>query len=687
TGDGDAPLTVVWLPARADATNGVSTKRQAEEDMAEACAAEISHLLSLAGKGRAHYRDEEGDEVPVRRHDIAVLVRKHRHGKSVQQALREKGIASVILSNDSVLETAEAVDLRTLLEAVAAPTDGSLLRRALATPLLGATAADIAELDENEERWSERVTAFRGYNRLWQDEGFSVMFARLLRGERIIGRTLARPDGERAMTNLRHLAELAETYTSHHPGIESLVAWLGRERHESRRGDESRELRLESDDELVRIVTVHKAKGLEYPVVFLPFLWDAKKPEEAGRNRAVLTHDERSYEPVLDLGSPAIEERQAAFLKEEAAEEVRLVYVALTRAARACYLLATPANQCEGSALAGLLGVEDPRDLRQGLQSWCEQAGEAGRCFRPPRKAERAFAAADERPHGEAREFTHTDRLKQRFHIASYSRLVVGAGGVSAEEPDWDETVQATPIIEAATGIHKFPAGPVSGTFLHAMLEALDFAVPDEHENIVRRMCEAYGFTDQTGVLAAWLPGLLATPLEPAGCTLADIARPRRRDEMEFYFSIAGLEAGPLDEMVSNFAPRGARPALHFADIAGQMKGYLDLVFEHAGRYWVVDYKSNRLGSDLSAYTQAALDHAMAEHRYDLQYLIYTVALHRYLATRVPGYDYERHFGGVMYLFLRGMAPGAPSPRGVWYTRPGYDDVRRLDALLEGDKQ
>ena len=686
TGGGDAPLTVIWQDAANTANNGVGNKDDAMVMLADSCAREIERLLVLGEDGKAHYTDKDGRQIPVRARDVAVLVSRHHQGDAVQQALRRRGVASVTLSNDSVFETAEAADLETLLDAVAAPASGSRLRRALATPLLGATAADIAKLGEDEERWSELVATFRGYNLCWQTDGFSAMFARLLREQNVIARTLARDNGERSMTNLRHLAELAETHASHHPGTESLLAWLARERAVVHRGDESRELRLESDDELVRIVTVHKSKGLEYPIVFLPFLGDAKRPDGAGSNPAVLTHDD-DLEPVLDLGSDedTLQKRRQAAQKEHRAEQVRLAYVALTRAAHACYLLCTPARYAEHSALAGLLGVESPADLREALKRWCVDAPDGAMLLREPRRAKRALKAAGERHHGEARRFAHSERLRQRFHIASYSLLAAGAGGAMAERPDWDEIVQAAPVVETAAGIHAFPAGAASGTFLHALLEHIDFdGEAAGREAAVRRLCAEYGFEEWADTLITWLAELLATPLDPAGCALAGIGRAQRRDEMEFYFPVAGLRSETLDDLVSAFMPHGPRPALHFDEITGQMKGYIDLVFEHGGRYWIVDYKSNRLGSDVSAYTQEALDHAMIEHRYDLQYLIYTLALNRYLATRVPHFDYEKHFGGVMYLFLRGMTPGAPLPRGVWHTRPERDEVQRLDALLGG---
>ncbi len=685
-GEADAPLTLVWKPAPNDAKNGVANKNTALLEMAEVCAEEIERLLVLGEAKQASYTDTQGEQTCVRARDIAVLVSTHKQGDQVQRELRWRGIAAVTLSTDSVFSTAEAADFQTVLTAVTEPARGPYLRRALATPLLGATANEIAALGEDEMRWSRLVAEFRDYNTRWQRQGFAAMFAQLLRDQGVIERTLARADGERAMTNLRHLGELAEAQAAHHPGIESLMAWLARECAETHRGDESRELRLESDAELVRIATIHKAKGLEYPIVFLPFLWDTKQVKVERTNPAVLAHDE-TLEPVLDLGSAVLEQRQESAAKEHCAEQARLAYVALTRAAHACYVLCTPARQSEHSALARLLGVDHPDAFEAALGTWCADAPDGAMHLRAPERAQRALNAADSRMQGTAREFIHPDRLQQRFHIASYSLLATGASGAMAERPDWDERVPPVRVSAAASGIHAFPAGAASGTLLHAVLEALDFDA-DAHtiETTTRRLCAAYGFNDRwVETLSPWLAGVLTTPLELPACTLAAIARPQRSDELEFYFPLARIEAQTLDAAVAAFAPQVPHPALAFAEVAGQMKGYMDLVFEHDGRYWIADYKSNRLGSDLAAYTPAALDRAMAEHRYDLQYLVYTVALHRYLQTRIADYDYERHFGGVLYLFLRGMAPDTPAPHGIWHTRPAWSEVRRLDALFAGE--
>lgn len=672
--DDDAAATVIWdeMPEGV-----VLNKGEAESHAARICAGEIARLLASGRAGDARLAD-----APLQAGDMAVLVNDNHQGLLVQQALRSRGIASAMVATQSVFESDEAEALERVLAAVAEPTRGPLLRRALATELLGANATGLAAWDEDENAWSAIVDRFREYHESWQTQGFAVMFARLLEAEEIIQRTLARADGERALTNLRHLAELVGAESARRPGIAPLLVWLAGER-EGKVREESRQIRLESDENLVRIATIHKAKGLQYPVVFLPFLWSGKIWQN-NSNPAVLSHDE-DYRAVLDLGSTAVGARREEAQREQDAENVRKAYVALTRAERACYIIGLAAKSCEKSALAKLLGAEKPSELHAALAAWVDAAGEAMHLRAPRIKA--SAKPGPERPHGEAREFPCPERLRQRFHVASYSRLVAGAHGGAAEQPERDEAVAAPPLEAPAEGIHAFPAGAVSGTFLHGLLEALPFDA-DEATLVAttRKELADHGFDVEQwlGPLTSWLTDALATPLGEPGCTLADIAEARRVNEMEFHFKLQHIEAGALDAAVADFAPRTARPSLRFDPLAGQMKGYIDLIFEHDGRYWVCDYKSNRLGSDLAAYTPEALDRAMAEHRYDLQYLLYTVALHRYLEQRLPGYDYAQHFGGVLYLFLRGMAPDAPAPRGIWHARPDSIALRRLDTLLTG---
>jgi exodeoxyribonuclease V beta subunit len=225
---------------------------------------------------------------------------------------------------------------------------------------------------------------------------------------------------------------------------------------------------------------------------------------------------------------------------------------------------------------------------------------------------------------------------------------------------------------------------------LHAILEAIDFVAPDRA--LVGATLRGFGIEDAwTPVVADWIERVLATPLDAAGrLRLAGVPRDRRVDELEFYYPVHGLDLSRIARALAGAGFAGGA----FSDAAGRMparsadgflKGAVDCVLEHEGRYFVLDYKSNRLGGAIDAYAAAALVPAMARGHYWLQYLIYVVAVHRWLGRRLAGYDYDRHFGGVRYLFLRGMDPAHGLRSGVYADRPERVVIERLDALLAGD--
>ncbi|MBG2582363.1 PD-(D/E)XK nuclease family protein, partial [Klebsiella michiganensis] len=269
--------------------------------------------------------------------------------------------------------------------------------------------------------------------------------------------------------------------------------------------------------------------------------------------------------------------------------------------------------------------------------------------------------------------------LQQNGHSAAQDllpRLDVDAAGVGevAEEP------QLTP--------HQFPRGASPGTFLHSLFEDLDFTQPVPADWMAARL-QLSGFEEKwTPVLTAWLDGVLRTPLPGAGIALNQLSEGDKQVEMAFYLPIEQpLDPLRLDALIRQYDPLSVdTPTLDFRQVRGMLKGFIDLVFRHNGRYYLLDYKSNWLGENREAYTQDAMRQAMRSHRYDLQYQLYSLALHRYLRHRIADYDYERHFGGVIYLFLRGM-DGQDGGQGIFTTRPALPLINGLDALFAGETQ
>lgn len=683
---------------------GFIDKNAALDEAALACAERVAGLLNLADAGRATLGKRA-----LRSGDIAFLVRTHREGAVVQQALRGCGVNSVTLGQDSVLGSEDAQALASVLAALAALHDEGLVRGALATALLGRTAAELDALARDEIAWESVLARFQGYREQWQAHGFLVAMQSMVQAEGIAERLLQRPDGERRLTNLLQLLELLQVASSEHPGIDGLLRWFADQRAGDAR-DEARQLRLESDEALVKVVTMHKSKGLEYPLVLIPFPWSFFSPRNPP---PPFFHRPADRVPCLDLGSADLDANRALHGVEQLAERLRLFYVAVTRAARLCLLCWGKVKGAEASAFAYLVHADADSDtpasrmgdlgegeIRADLEALAERAmgciavetipTPAGTRWGGPRVDREILTPA------------HFDGvIDPGWRVSSYSALVRGAE--ESEQPDYDTVVPPEAPEDrdlAVEPVFDLPAGTHAGHFIHEVFEQLDFplAVGEPLERVVRALLERYGQlrgtragvsgaqTDWTPVVIQLVAQVLDTPLEDGtGLRLRDIPLADRLPELEFHFPMAQLDPAALRAALAG-APQyvGSAEGLGFEPMRGLMRGFIDLVFRHRGRYYLVDYKSNLLGRQAAAYGREGMAAAIREHRYDLQYLIYTLALHRFLVARLPGYDYGRDFGGVFYLFVRGMRPAQGARLGVWHDRPDWGLVQRLDRLFAG---
>ena len=679
--------------------NGLSTTRDgaiaadaARDAAAAVCADQIAGLLVLADQGRATLGD-----AALQAGDIAVLVRSHQDGTRMQEALRTRQVASVSLGQQSVFATAEAEALERLLRAVAAPGSEGRLRAALSTDLMGWRADEILALDDRESDREAVQARFRGYRDLWLQRGFQTAFFTLIDGEAVCARMRRVPDGERRLTNLMHLGELLQEAARQLAGTERLLRWLADQRGGSGEPGDDGLLRLESDEALVKIVTIHKSKGLQYPVVFIPFPWVGGRPNPG----PVLFHDPHPpYPACLDLGSDDIEAHRELAGAEDLAERLRLLYVAVTRARHRCVLTWGRVNNAHTSALAWLLHplnrsgppASDMKDLDEDtilarLQTLAQGSGgtiQVAAAAAAPAAMPIVPAAAA--PTLSARKFS--GHIPRDWRMTSYSGLLAGA---DAERPDYDPPSPAQAAAETAAvadAVFRFPRGTGPGQCLHELFEHLDFPTaggPDLNAAIDGQLAR-YAIDSRWRPAVADIVGrVLDTALDGAGLCLRGIDRRDRLDEMEFHYPLAWLDAAGLAAVLADFGTyRRAGERLAFDPVRGLMKGFIDLIFRHRGRYYIVDYKSNHLGDRFENYVQEDLKAAMAVHHYDLQYLVYTVAVHRYLKGRLAGYAYDAHFGGVYYLFLRGMHPSRGPSCGVFYDRPAPALVEALDDLFAG---
>ncbi|CAN5701004.1 exodeoxyribonuclease V subunit beta [soil metagenome] len=690
-GDGGQAPMVVWFIERRETEKSIS-KERARRVAAQAVATEIEMLLDPAAGPRLGDRRLQGS-------DIAVLVRTHAEGDLVRGCLSSRGIASVEQGAGDVFQSEEAADLEWVLRAVLEPHVLSYLKAALATELLGKTSVEVWDIDHDEGVWEDYLKRFQEYHRQWRDRGFMLAFRGLIEGEAVSERLLSLPDGARRLTNLLHLAELLQARAlRYRPGMEGLLRWYATRRRSRAPGAEEELLRLESDEPLVKIVTVHKSKGLEYPIVFCPFMWDPRRrPEDAN---GILYHDpDESFRPVLDLGSGNYAAASEFAARERYAESLRMLYVAVTRAKHRCYLLWGAVKDAAYSPLAWLLHPPSPGASDAAWHRHLESSSDAAikgeiealasasedtiLLASPPIPGQHAPAEASPNPRFAARVFSGT--IPEPWAITSFSALM---RGMPAEARDVDADAKPDPKpgpADVPRTIFHFPRGVTAGRCLHAVLEHLDFTTyrPEDLTALVRQSLAEHGIaTEWSEVLSGHLAQALRTPLDAGGRLRLDRIAPRQRiNELEFHYPIAELRPEVLRDLIEPWDPEACQALAGWGGegACGYMKGFIDLVFETEGRYYIVDYKSNWLGMNLEDYHATRLPAVVSHAGYPLQYLLYTVAVHRYLRHRLARYDYDRDFGGVYYLFLRGMNARRGADYGIFYRRPERALVEALD--------
>ncbi|HDZ0566684.1 TPA: exodeoxyribonuclease V subunit beta [Klebsiella quasipneumoniae] len=680
----DVPAMNVWLmPGDTVGAGDYQTF------MAQLCATQIRDWLSAGQQGRALLWRGETSR-PVQASDITVLVRNRLEAAQVREALQALGIPSVYLSNrDSVFETLEAQELLWLLQAVLSPERENTLRSALATSMFGLTARDIENLNQDEQAWDALVEEFSEYRQIWRQRGVMPMLRALMTARHIAENLLATRGGERRLTDILHISELLQEAASQLESEHALVRWLTQHIAEPDSNAASQQMRLESDKHLVQIVTIHKSKGLEYPLVWLPFIARFRKQDQA------FYHDRETFAAVLDLGQDeaSLELAEA----ERLAEDLRLLYVALTRAVWHCSLGVAPLSSRKSgnsdfhlSALGRLLQAGEAMDaagLAVRLADFCHgdiALQRPGELDLTPWQAPAASI-----PPLSARELQR--RIADDWRVTSYSGLQqhgFSSGQDLLPRLDIDAVGVGEVVEEPQLTPHQFPRGAAPGTFLHSLFEELDFTQPVPDGWMAEKL-QLSGFdAEWAPVLTDWLGGVLKTRLPGPDIALNQLAARDKQVEMAFYLPIAQLlTAERLDALIRQYDLLSAdTPPLDFRQVRGMLKGFIDLVFRHEGRYYLLDYKSNWLGEDREAYTRPAMEQAMRAHRYDLQYQLYSLALHRYLRHRLADYDYDRHFGGVIYLFLRGM-DGQEGGQGIFTTRPVRPLIDGLDQLFAGETQ
>ncbi len=699
TSTGDVNAMTVVHDAR------LRRKRDAQAHLAALCAEQIVAWLS---DPQARFADAEKGDKPLQPKDIAVLVRTGKEAVAVREALRVRGVASVYLSDrDSVFASDEAQDLCLWLRGVAEPQDMRRVRAALGTRTVGLSLAELYKLATQDELLDARAEQMRELHQTWQSQGVLAMLRQSLHVLQLAARWRGEPDGERRLTNVLHLAELLQAASGQLDGEQALIRWLVQQIDEavsgSASGSEEQTVRLESDEDLVKVITIHASKGLEYPVVCLPFAHSHRVVE--AHKTPVLQLDDGEGRRHWTLDFDKDDTRVAD--RDRLREDLRLWYVALTRARHALWVGWSAVKRANGktcvnhhSAAGHLLGGGQEWEAAAWLDKLQQlKVNEAGENL----SVQLEFAAevvpltvwqkpAQTKALREA--LSCTVGIDKSWTIASFSRLARDLSSqpllhMATPRPADDEPPEEAamlPVADAPTGVmapwHAFAKGPTAGNFLHDQLEwlAADGFELDEPKALrLKQRCENAGYKTQADDVVQWLGRVVTQPLRGPNAPLNALGA--LLPEMEFWLPAGRLHAREIDGLCQqHLLPGVSRPQLPDAQLHGMLMGFADLVFEHEGRYWVLDYKSNHLGSDDAAYTAQALDAAMAHHRYEVQAALYMLALHRLLRDRLgDAYDPAQQLGGAVYLFLRGI----DGPAGGCCTLPApLALLDGLDAML-----
>ncbi|GGG00178.1 RecBCD enzyme subunit RecB [Rhodococcoides trifolii] len=722
------PLRVRYLPRTGMGPlnrSGFPTVGPVRERVAEDVAADIVELLTSATTVELH-----GESRPVAPGDVAVLLRTWRQVGLVRDALDRAGVPSVLAGGTSVFATAGATDWLWVLQALEQPHRSDRVRLAALTPLLGWTAADL------DSRGDDAVAAvsnqLRNLSMLFAQAGFAAVFERMSWEAHLESRLLALDAGERHLTDLRHIAQLLNKAAVEESfGLTALTRWLTDRVKDPSGGPADRSRRLDSDAAAVQVATIHATKGLEFPIVYVPYVWDAFSMYEPA---SLLLHEDDGRR-VLDVGGstgPGYSGRKSMHDTEQAGEELRLFYVALTRAQCAVTMWWAPSWGTRDSPAHRLLfgrlpGVRTPEpkpkvpadDIVQShLENWAGDGpdGAISVEFVDTRAVPEAHWAPTASQTGSLAAARFDRILDMAWRRTSYSALTAsahetpGVGSETEREEKTDEPDGEPPVEDVLTGIpspmNGMPAGAAFGTLVHEVLEHVDTGVEDLNAEVVRRCREAVASrladVDPEALAAALIP-VLHTPLGFG--TLADIGPADRLAELDFELPLVGGD-DPETELVTvkNIAAlvRSHLPAddvlAPYADmldtlaavpLRGYLTGSIDSVLRVDGeRFVIVDYKTNRISrGDLTVahFSRERMAGEMMRSHYPLQALLYSVALHRYLRWRLPGYRADRHLGGAQYHFVRGMVgPETPAGCGVFDWNPPAALVSELSDLLAG---
>lgn len=604
--------------------------------------------------------------------DITILVGKHYQSEVIGRALQKRQIPHLIHGQQNVFTSREAEDMVLFLQAILNPREA--LAPLFSAYALGYTAAEIADLQANEDAWVNDLEACHQLRQRWHRYGFFAMWSQFIESFEIYKRSLQFQHGERAITNFRQLSHLIqEAVQQQDLSPEHTLLWLQRQILSPSTQQDEQLLHLASEQAAVQIMTMHNSKGLEFPVVFCPFLWVNPTPRLTLPFKVTLDNGQT----VMEMGSEAQDDHKKRAKQQELEVQLRLSYVALTRASERCHVYWGSVARTAQSALHHYLNIVDQKKSETLAIERLQALGDSPFVHVAPfLSPQQTRWHPPESPQPTAPLTAYTARLKEAFQNTSFTRL---SAQRDDEEVEIKLNAETAPLdVLQQQPLLAFPRGAESGIFIHSLLEHLDFSTPlADQQSRIAHLLALYGFDQE------WVPALSTAMTAVLQAPLNDTLSLHQLDpghcfkEWDFDLKLPGFNRSDLTLVYDTYAPDSRHHSAQAKASPSYLTGSIDLLFCHEGRYFIADYKSNDLGQQLNDYAPEALESNMQHHQYFLQFTLYTLALHRYLTVSLPDYDYATHFGGVYYLFLRGMHPEHPG-NGVYFHRPEADLIATL---------
>ncbi|AIK18006.1 exodeoxyribonuclease V subunit beta [Glaesserella parasuis] len=670
-----------------------------EQLAATHCAYQIQQQLKKSEQGLLFVQKEEGNR-PLEAKDITILVRSHKQASLIRAELLKRHIPSVFFSErNSVYETQEAQDLRIILSACLNPYRQSSLLSAIGTSLWGLTSTDIFNIKQDEKAWDNVVESFVGYQQVWLHQGILPMLHQIFVKENIIQRINALPNAERRITDLLHLAELLQGAMPNLENEFALLRWYEQQLDNPDGYADEQKQRLESEESLVKVVTIHGSKGLEYPVVWLPFVAKASQP---AKSKPITIYQNDEGKAHWSFGSQS-DEIKKYIDKAEFAEDLRLLYVAVTRAKYQLNLILPSQFDEKWNSLSYLLSNGEIGTggiaPSQNTQYYLAQKGIKAELitvnndvpednWQPilvqPIDIEAKSFTGKIRTVGQITSFTALQAQNERLQHKEQN-IPLATFGDEAQDYDRTEFIASDFLEDNAQPYsrYQFPHSTKVGNLLHKFFEHWDFQQTVDQTQL-QALCEQLDLDEAwLEPLTRWFEQVIQTPFGDQAVSLAQIFTHKRLNEWQFYLRLSNKEAlYRLNQLLKKYSPLAKQlPDLTLYNLEGFVRGFVDCIAQIDGKFYVIDYKSNFLGYLPQDYQAEKLAKTMGQFRYDLQYLLYTLAVHRYLSARLgENYNYEQHFGGVAYLFLRGMN-GEPNS-GVYFDKPSQELIEEMDRLF-----